>query len=427
MSANISTFEQLPKELFMRIMMYCGYKEQVLLRVCSYSMYLAVDLDVIPWEKKTETILFEERYNPENFPKNPPNAPNANDEDLPGEDEDDGRPKKTAKRKRPAAQVKASSPKAVAGKSKAATDTYGKWGCYCCYKILPAHYFEGALLEDREGRVPKTNKIRGANASEPDKKVDMRVEYVQILQAVPGRSFPEWLLKDKMEVKATSVEAFMLERRENGVNCDDMRAYYNAITKDSHLVAPIRDITPVFTPLLAPIPRVNLDLVAQAQISGNMHSPPPTRTPLPAIHTREEEEETRVNDFETSRPLFKLRGENAAPGEVDNASYTYELRIPRGGVREPNPPVLPGSKPVSRMCLPPKGIAADEPVLAPGDVVSLRRVCILCGTKFAIYRRDCNRKIVSKTDEQWWPCDCFEVRAAGRSTGCATCGRKVIY
>lgn len=217
-----------------------------------------------------------------------------------------------------------------------------------------------------------------------------------------------------------------------GVNCDDLRAYHKDITKDTYVMAPIRGITTVFTASSLPVPKVDLSLVSRAQSPEASRSPPTTRTPLPrtplpAIHTREEQQENLENDAETSRPLYKLNSGREAQGNTDNSSYTYELRIPRGANRVENPPVLPESNAVSRICLPPKKTVEVDPVISLGDVVALRRICILCGTKYGIYRRDCNRKIISKTDEQWWPCDCFEVRAAGRSTGCSTCGKKVIY
>lgn len=427
MTADPSHLERLPKEVFMRIMMFCDYKAQVLLKKCSYSLYAAVNLEDIPWQVKTAAILSEEINNPRN--RNIVKAANHNNEDN---DDDVDVSKKARKRKRPEARTAQPDPHSATGKSKPHPDTYGRWGCYCCYKILPAQYFEGALLEDREGRNPKTNKLRGASNFESDKKVDMRVEYAQVLQAVPGRSIPDWLSRSTMEVEATDVEAYVRERGRQGVNCDDLRAYYKDITKDTHLMAPIRGITPVFTPSSLPIPEVDLSLVSRAQSLDSARSPPTTRTPLPraplpAIHTREEQQETLESEAETSRPLYKLHGDREPQGNTDNSSYTYELRIPRGASRVENPPVLPVSKPVSRICLPPKKTMEVDPVIAPGDVVALRRVCILCGTKYGIYRRDCNRKIISKTDEQWWPCDCFEVRAAGRSTGCLKCGKKVIY
>ncbi|CAN8101256.1 unnamed protein product [Discula destructiva] len=428
-TANLSKLETLPRRLFMRIMMHCGYKEQVLLKKCSYSLYHAVDLEIIPWEKKTETILFEECYNPRNFLRQPSIAQRASEEEQDDVDgtEGTGTPKKTARRKRARPRANDSSPAPLAGKAKAHSDTYGKWGCYSCYKILPAHYFEGALLEDKQVRTPRHNKLRSTNAIESDKKVDMRIEHVQILEVIPGLDVPGWLSQDKVAVDATDVDTYIRQRMTHGVDCDDLRAYYKDITRDSHLVAPLRGITPVFTPLSTATPSVNLKSITEAHHSDPTRSPSAMYTNLPAIHTREEERENLEQDLQTSKPLYKLDGGTVHQGDIDSTSYTYELHIPREAMRDERPLTLPSCESLARICLPSKTMVNDVPVLAPGDVVPLRRVCIPCGTKFAIYRRDSNRKIISKTDEQWWACDCFEVRAAGRSTGCSTCGRKVIY
>lgn len=407
--------------------MFCGYKDQVLLKKCSYTLYLAVNLEEIPWQEKTATILYEESYNPRHY--SPKASSHNNDDGVESADKS----KRTRKRKRAEATTAQSSPQPSAGKSqKPHIDTNGRWGCYCCYKILPPQYFESALLEDRDSRTPKTNKLRGANAVESDKKVDMRVEYAQVLEVRPGRGLPEWLSKERTKVEAFDVEAYVLERGRHGVDCDDLRSYYKDISKDTHVMAPIRGVTPVFTPSSIHIPKADFNLVSQSQGSVTTRSPSATRTPLPiaplpAIHTREEQQETLETEVETSRSLYKLCDGKEPQGNTDNSSYTYELRIPRGATGVEKPLTLPNSKPVSRICLPPKKTAPVDPVIALGDVVALRRICILCGTKYGIYRRDCNRKIVSKTDEQWWPCDCFEVRAAGKSTGCLKCGKKVIY
>lgn len=426
-AADLSKLEQLPKQIFMRIMMYCGYKAQVLLKKCSYSLYLAVNLDVVPWEEKTSTILFEERNNPTNFPKKPTRAQHDESKGA-DDDEDSRRPKKATKQKKGNGKAESSSPQSSFSKSKAHIDTYGKWGCYCCYQILPAHYFEGALLEDKEGRTPKSNKLRGVDAAESDKKVDMRVEYVQVLGAVPGSRFPDWLSKTMPKIHATNTEAYLREKMERGVNCDDLRAYYKDITRDIHLVAPIRGITPVFTPSPVAIRSPHVGLVSNAPkyLDEASISPHIKHTPLPAMQARGEGMGNDEIDPDKARPLYKLQAGNATHN-ADRASYTYQIRIPGDAERDLSPLSLPKTEPVGRICLPPMNSPLQGPVLEAGDVVSLRRICIPCGTKFAVYRRNCNRKIISKTDEQWWVCDCPEIRLAGKSTGCPTCGRKVIY
>lgn len=427
-TAGLSTLEQLPKQIFMRIMMYCGYKAQVLLKRCNYNLYIAVDLEAIPWEERTSTILFEERDNPKNFPRKS-SKPQKDEEDGPNDDEAFDQSKRAIKRKKAAREAGSSSPRGsgTSPKSKAHIDAYGNWGCYCCYKLLPAYYFEGALLEDKEGRTPKSNKLRGADTTESDKKVDMRVEYVQILGAVRGPQLPKWLAQEKKKIHATDIKSYVMENMEGGVDCDDLRAYYKHIARDTHLVAPIRGITPVFTPSSISISSNKVDSIAKTPRYGAKYSPRTIQTPLPAMPLRQEESPITQDGVEASRPLYKLQTGNATHIEADSASYTYQILIPGNAERSTRAILLPQTKPVSRICLPQTGAPTQETVLEIGDVVSLRRVCIPCGTKFAVYRRDCNRKIISKTDEQWWVCDCPEVRLAGRSTGCPTCGRKVIY
>lgn len=419
----------------MRIMMFCGYKDQVLLKQCSYSLYNTVDLEAVPWEKKTETILFEECYNPKNFPKKTQQASHNEERDGGGDggdavlDEEAGASRRSTKRK---ANRKAdsTSPKQFQGKTKSQPENLDKWGCYCCYKVLPAYYFEGKLLEDKEGRKAKNNNSRGAAAPESDKKVDMRVEYVQILEAVPGRTLPDWLMKDKgMAVDEADMEAYVRERMERGVNCDDLRAYYENITRDTHLVAPLRAINPVFVPSAEIIPPIEFDRsatqISHVPKSSSTITPQAKSEPVPTIRSR-----SSPKDFETCRSLYKLPATKSPRGDLESASYTYKITIPRDAERDKRPLQLPTSQPVGRMCLPdPHTMNHDiqKPTLQAGDVVSLRRVCIPCGTKFAVYRRDCNRKTISKTDEAWWVCDCPQVRLAGRSTGCPTCGRRVIY
>ncbi|KAJ4397447.1 hypothetical protein N0V93_001675 [Gnomoniopsis smithogilvyi] len=417
MTADLSHLEQLPKQIFMRIMMYCGYKAQVLLKRCSYNLYSIVDLGAIPWEEKASTILSEERDNPNNFPKKPPKVQEDEGGDPIDDDEVD-QMQSASKRKKATTKPVSSSPERNSSKSKAHIDTYGKWGCYCCYKILPAHYFEGALLEDKEGRTPKSNKVQGADAAESDKKVDMRVEYVQIIGALRGSRPPSWLSREKTPVHATNVKSYLLEKTEGGVDCDDLRVYYKHVTRDTHLVAPIRPITPVFTPVS------NASLEATKAGADTLRS---IHTPLPAMETAQEKLSLTNQGFEITRPLYKLRVENTIQMDSDSAGYTYQIPIPRDAERDSRSLLLPDTEPVGRIWLPPKSASTQERVLEVGDVVPLRRICIPCGTKFAVYRRNCNRKIISKTDEHWWVCDCPEVRLAGSSTGCPSCGRKVIY
>lgn len=424
-TANLSRLERLPRQIFMRIMMYCGYKSQVLLKKSNYNLYLAVDLEAVPWEEKTSTILFEERNNPKNFPKKASKSQNDEGGSIDGE-EDPKRVNRTTKRKKASARTVFDSPKDDPSNSKTHTDIYGKWGCYCCYKILPAHYFEGALLEDKEGRTAKGNKLRGADAAESDKKVDMRVEYVQILGAVRGSKIPKWLSNAESSAHATDIESYVREKMEAGVNCDDLRAHYKGITRDTHLVGPIRGITPAFTPSSTPSPSTNIDSIGKPRTDRTNFCPDAISRPLPVTQLRRREKPVLHEITETTRPLYRLHAVGAARLDTDAASYSYQIEIPNNADRDTKPLLLPKSKPVARVCLPAK-ISNTEPILEVGDVVSLRRICIPCGTKFAVYRRNCNRKIISKTDEQWWVCDCPEVRLAGKSTGCSTCGRKVIY
>lgn len=416
-----ASLERLPRGIFMRIMMYCGYKDQILLKRCSYSLYRLVDLDAIPWEIKTETILIEERDNPRNYAKKEPKEPKFRPVVDGGEDEEgefsfDGEsppPEDTANAKK--ANDRAAS-KRTTGKGKAHSDTYGRWGCYYCYKILPAYYFEGQLLEEKEGRAAKNHETKGGSADEADKKVDMRVEYVQVLGTVSGGKLPGWwLTKDMGKVK-------------DGVDCDDLRLHYRDMDRERHLVAPLRAVNPIFTPLSTNIPKVSRATLRIQNDNGNSkRSTRVVATPSSVC--------AKPDDNEPSnplRPLYKVESGSGARGDVVNGSYTYELLIPQAANRPSSCPELPNTKPVGNVRLPsknPGGGVSNEPDAGPqiGDVMSLRRVCIPCGTKFAIYRRDSNRKIISKTQEAWWVCDCPQVRLAGKSTGCRACGRKVIF
>lgn len=401
----------------MRIMMFSGYKEQVLLRQCSYHLYNLVDLDAIPWATKTAAILSEERYNPANFPKKPPKTSGSIEKDD-EEDEtafgEETEPSTASKKGRVSGNSRSTKTQRSQGKTKAHPDTLGRWGCYYCYKILPAYYFEGQLLEDKEGRKAKNHSSRGPNSPESDKKVDMRVEYVQILRNEPGKELPGWLVQDKRAVGTSSgLEQYVRARMWNGVNCDDLRAYYKDITRTTHLVAPLRGVNPVFTPIE----------IRHGDSMGRPASLLETSPESPALPDM-------WSSFDSCRPLYRLRSQNTTRGEADGASYTYEIPVPGNSQKEQDQKETSLSQPVGRVVLPHGADKIDdepETSIEAGDVISLRRVCIPCGTRYAVYRRDCNRKIISKTEEAWWVCDCPQVRLANRSTGCPNCKRKVIY
>ncbi|PSR94509.1 hypothetical protein BD289DRAFT_427282 [Coniella lustricola] len=430
-----SKLETLPLQLFMRIMMYCGYKDQIALKRSSYKLHCLVDLEAIPWQVKTEAILYEERYNPKNFPRKEQKSQNS---DGAGDDGDDGdaaleegasASTKTANKKRTSGkkisntskQTSTGRIKLAAGKSKAHSDTYGKWGCYCCYKILPAYYFEGQLLEDKEGRASKAHKAKSANPDESDKKVDMRVEYVQILGSISGGELPEWLSKNPDTEQPTNIEHYVRQKMDQGVSTYDLRNYYKDLNREKHLVAPLRGVNTIFTPSLLEHPQIDLSTLE---------------------HQHDELSANAISDMKFSsaalsqcrRPLYSLPASGASRSSTQSGTYAYELSIPHGSLRDQpaEKPTLAKACRVSNICLPAR---EDGDVLSTlqdtrpqvGEVLSLRRVCIPCGTKFAVYRRDCNRKIISKTQEAWWVCDCLQVRLAGMSTGCGTCGRKVIY
>lgn len=431
---STSKLEQLPMEIFMRIMMYCGYKEHIFLKQCNYDLYHTVDLDTVPWEKRMETILFEERYNPSNFPKGPTKDA-GREEDEAVSDEEVGIFKKSTTGKSQAKAV-AGKPEQNRVKLKAHPNTNGRWGCYCCFKILPAYYFEGSLLEYREGRKAKNHQSRGHSAADSDKKVDMHVEYIQILGPVAGRALPGWLMRDRMEagvsqeVDIANIEAYMRERMGKGVNCDDLRAYYKGITRETHLVAPLRDVNPVFTPASEDIPKILSDRLESRPRLGKVQTVSGATVSdarLAALPAARSEEAS--DDLKPYRPLYKLPAKEIVRGATESASYTYEIKIPKNAAPERTSLPLPTSQPVGRICLPQQDSTREitASTLQTGDVVSLRRVCIPCGAKFAAYRRDCNRKIASKTSEEWWVCDCPQVRLAGRDAGCPTCKRKTIY
>ncbi|ROV99411.1 hypothetical protein VSDG_03911 [Cytospora chrysosperma] len=394
-----SILERFPTEVFMRIMMYVEWKQQILLKRCNTNLYHVVNLEAIPWELKTATLLHEENYNPRNFPKKAPKTKEAGvaeDEDTDNDlQSDDEAPPPTKGAKGKASQTK-SKGKAQAKKSKPQTkekahpDTLGKWACHCCFRILPAQFFEGKCLEENTSRSAKDQKKKAQNAKS-DKKSDVRVEYVRIISVSPAR-VPQWLTKDMSKMRPTrDVATYVRQRMERGVNCDDLRFYYKDINTATHCIAPVRGVTPVYT-------------------ASSTVTPP---------------------GCDTYRPFFKIPGVNASRG-LDSDTYTYEICIPADSVRDEDPMILPRSQPVGRIPQPQKraydylrDTAGPTPEI--GDVIPLRRFCIPCGAKNGAYRRDCNRKIISKNEEGWWVCDCRQVRQAGRGTNCPDCGRKVIY
>lgn len=394
-----SILERLPTEVFMRIMMYVDWKQQILLKRCNTNLYHVVNLEAIPWELKTATLLYEENYNPRNFPKKAPKTKDteaAEDEDTDNDlQSDDDAPPPTKGAKGKAARIKGKGkaqtkkPRAQT-KEKAHPDTLGKWACHCCFKILPAQFFEGKCLEENAIRSAKDHKKKALNAKS-DKKSDVRVEYVRVISVNPVRA-PEWLTKDMLEMGPTrDVASYVKQRMERGVNCDDLRFYYKDINKATHCITPVRGVTPVYT-------------------ASSIATPP---------------------GCETYRPFFKIPGTNASRG-LDSDTYTYEICVPEDSVRDEDPMMLPRSQPVGRISQPQKRSydhLRDTAGPAPevGDIIPLRRFCILCGAKNGAYRRDCNRKIISKSEEGWWVCDCRQVRQAGRGNNCPDCGRKVIY
>lgn len=409
----------------MRIMMHCSYKSQTILKQCSYTLYNTVDLEAVPSYKKTAEILFEECCNPINFPKKPPKTP-INDGKVEERDTSPGKESGTSKHteRRVSQEADPCITKKNPGKNKAHPETRGKWGCYCCYKILPACYFEGQLLEDKEGRKAKNHSSRGAATAESDKKVDMSVDYVQILKSVPSPELPDWLTRDKIKVDASSVDTYIRYRMQKGVNCDDLRAHYEDVTKETHLVAPLRDVNPVYTRSSETIPEVPYK-EAPSQLNSTQKGSkevvilPAPLAPSPAVPKQD-----------TRRPLYKLPAQKTIRADTSSASYTYEITVPFNPEKcKHEYAQSPTSEPIGRVCLPSGHSSGDtkEPTLQAGDVVPLRRVCIPCGTKYDIYRRECNRRIVSMTDVPWWVCGCRIIRLANESTGCPACGKKVVY
>lgn len=421
-----STLEQIPKEIFMRILMHCDYTEQIFLRQCSYRLHQLVDLEAIPWTKRTATILEEERYNPKNFPQKAPKAKNSGGT-ASGYDGDDG----AGESESTIAKTKRKTPQQ---KTKPDPMVLGKWGCYTCYKILPPYYFEGPLLEDEEGRTVKQQKKRGSDTVDTDKKVDMRVEYIQVLGTVPSKPLPEWLTDVDTKVTASDVKTYVQQRGAKGVtDRGDLREYYRDIYKETHLMAPLRGVTPVFVESSYGIPQFDLDdsmvNYSKDAISRLKHpiAPKPNDVPFSSVSAGE-----MPPGCETYRPLYYKGSKRALRGDTEGGHHFYELCIPHGSERGKDYAKLPNSRPAGRIVLPQKPSCDNDeyierPVVEVDDVIALRRICIPCGTKYGVYRRDCNRKIVSKTGEGWWVCACPQVRQTGRCRGCPECGKKTIY
>lgn len=392
-----SILERFPAEIFMRIMMHCDYKKQILLKRCNSNMYDMVRLEAIPWEIKTAVLLYEENFNPENFRRKASRSQedhgSGQDSDAASSSEDEGSlSSKIHEGKRGRGK---DAPKSKSkGKEKQNQETFEKFACYSCYKILPSYYFEGRNLEtNRTGMIQKK---RGHN-NQSDKKVDTRVEYVQVISVDPGRT-PEWLVKDKAEVRATDVETYVTEYMKRGVNCDDLRLHYKDITSGTHCIAPVRGVNPFFTAS-------------------------PSATPP---------------HCETYRPVYQVQAGNGPGAGVDSSAYTYEICIPETSARDENPMGRPRVGPATRICQPQQlqkgpsgalGLYPSAPAPQVKEIIALRRFCILCGAKYGAYRRDCNRRIVSKGPEEkgWWVCDCRKSRPTGVGRNCPDCGSSVIY
>lgn len=426
-----SRFEQLPMDVFMRILMHCDYIDQIRLRLCNYKMYQLVNLESIPWTKRTATIIQEERDNPKNFPQKAVRPSKDKGGSASGNDAvsgDDAPPKS----------------KRSSQKTKPDPTILGRWGCYTCYKILPPHYFEGPLLEDEDGRIAKQQKRRGINPVDTDKKVDMRVEYIQVLGIVPSRPLPEWLTDSTRVIErkigdSDDIEVYVRERMAMGVDRQDLRAYYCDVNKETQLMAPLRGVTPVFVESTHGLPRIDLENLLQHlepsssdldKHDDRIHqriAPKPNPLPFDSISAGE-----IPPGCETYRPLYCQGAKRALRGDAEVGRHFYELCIPHGSKRDRNHLKLPSSRPAGRIILPQKTSCNDtdyieKPVVEIDDVIALRRICIPCGTKYGVYRRDCNRKIVSKTGEGWWVCACPKVWQTGRSRGCPDCGKRTIY
>ncbi|KAI7781382.1 hypothetical protein LA080_014816 [Diaporthe eres] len=386
-----SILERFPMEIFMRIMVHCDWKKQILLRRCNSNMYDMVKLDAIPWEKKTAILLHEENYNPENFQKKTSRSqddtgPGTQDSDAASSPDDEGPSlSKAIKGKRN--QRKLSPKPKQRAKDKSRQDDIDKFACYSCFKILPAYYFEGKHLETKTNGTIKGQRKRGHN-TQSDKKFDTRVEYVQVISVNPSRP-PEWLVKDKAEVRATDVESYVTEYMKKGVNCDDLRLHYKDITSGTHCIAPVRGVNPFFT--------------------ASWSATPPR--------------------CETYRPVYQVEAGNIPGAGVDSSAYTYEICIPENSLRDESPMGRPHIRPFTRICQPQQQTRSDASQAGPAapapqskEIIALRRFCILCGAKYGAYTRECNRKIISKvTEEGWWVCACRKVRQAGVGRNCTDC------
>lgn len=389
-----SILERFPMEIFMRIMLHCNWKKQILLRRCNSNMYSMIRLDAIPWEIKTAILLHEENSNPRISPRKVSKI--QEDDELEDQDSDagscsenEGIPRSKGKKNR---KKCASIPPQHQAKGKSRPESLDQFACYSCFKLLPAYYFEGRHLENNSGRAVKGQKKRGINGLS-DKKVDTRVEYVQVVSINPSRP-PEWLVKDKAQVRATDVETYVAEHMKKGVNCDDLRLHYKDINSGTHCIAPIRGVNPFFT-------------------ASSSATPP---------------------RCETYRPVYQVEGSNATGAGVDSGAYTYEICIPESSARDEDPMGKPHVAPSAWICQPQPSTSDHPSVQSPApaprvrEIIALRRFCILCGAKYGAYRRDCNRKIISKhTEEGWWVCACRKVRQAGVGRNCPDCGNTVIY
>lgn len=385
-------------EIFMRIMIHCDWKQQILLRRCNSNIYDMVRLDAIPWETRTAVLLYEENFNPKNFPKKVSRSrgdhgPGEQDLDNASSSEDEGSSSSKVGKAKGNHRKGALKTKSRA-KDKNDQENIDRLACYSCFKILPAYYFEGRNLENKTNRASTSQKKRGHN-NQTDKKVDTRVEYVQVISVNPNRP-PEWLVKDKSPVKATNVESYVTEYMKRGVNCDDLRRHYKDIASGTHCIAPIRGVNPFFT-------------------ASSSATPP---------------------HCETYRPVYQVEANNGPGAGVDNSAYTYEICIPENSARDESPMGRPRVGPATRICQPQQlqkttagasvaGLSAPAPRVK--EIIALRRFCILCGAKYGAYRRDCNRRIISKTEEGWWVCDCPKIRETGVGRSCPDCGKSVIY
>lgn len=395
-----SILERFPMEIFMRIMVYCDWKQQIWMRRCNSNIYNMVRLDAIPWETKTAILLNEENFNPKNFPKKVSRSQEVHvtaeqDMDAASSSEDEGSLSSKVHKGKRSNGNGASKSKSQA-KQKQIQEDQDKFACYSCYKILPACYFEGRNLENKTSRNDTSQKKRGHN-NQSDKKVDTRVEYVQVISVNPGRP-PEWLVKDQAEVTATDVESYVTEHMRRGVNCDDLRQHYKDITTGTHCIAPVRGVNPFFTASSSAIPQ----------------------------------------HCQMYRPVYQVEVNNGPGAGVDNSAYTYEICIPESSARDENPMGRPRVEPSTRICQPQQlqktlatpgvfRVGLSPPAPQVKEIIALRRFCILCGANYGAYRRDCNRRIISKTEDGWWVCDCRKVRQTGIGRRCLDCGKSVIY